>query len=126
MLRLFVAFAIFSSKFFQYLTIQIHLSNVYFAAFGHSAVVHNVKVSWLPPNETKVTEATTETTTELATKTEEKSTVKLTNSPVKEKSSTSLPQRIANEFLVKMIHQLREKHRQQAFKRGKYKVLTFY
>ena len=82
-------------------------------------MVHNVKVSWLPPNETKVTEATTETTTELATKTEEKSTVKLTNSPVKEKSSTSLPQKIANEFLVKMINQLREKHRQQAFKRGK-------
>ena len=120
MLRLFVAFAIFSSKFFQYFTIRIHLSHDYFLAFGHSAVVHNVKVSWLPPNETKVTEATTETTTELATKTEEKSTVKLTNSPVKEKSSTSLPQRIANEFLVKMIHQLREKHRQQAFKRGKY------
>ena len=86
-------------------------------------MVHNVKVSWLPPNETKVTEVATETTTtELVTKTEEtevKSTVKLTNSPVKEKSSTSLPQRIANEFLVKMIHQLHEKHRQQAFKRGK-------
>ena len=126
MLRLFVAFAIFSSKFFQYFTIRIHPLVDYFLAFGHSAVVHNVKVSWLPPNETKVTEATTETTTELATKTEEKSTVKLTNSPVKEKSSTSLPQRIANEFLVKMIHQLREKHRQQAFKRGKYEVLTFY
>ena len=123
MLRLFVAFAIFSSKFFQYFTIRIHLSVNYFLAFGQSAVVHNVKVSWLPPNETKVTEATTETTTELATKTEEKSTVKLTNSPVKEKSSTSLPQRIANEFLVKMIHHLREKHRQQAFKRGKYEVL---
>ena len=126
MLRLFVAFAIFSSKFFQYFTIRIHLSVNYFLAFGQSAVVHNVKVSWLPPNETKVTEATTETTTELATKTEEKSTVKLTNSPVKEKSSTSLPQKIANEFLVKMIHQLREKHRQQAFKRGKYEVLKSY
>ena len=119
MLRLFVAFAIFSSKFFQYFTIRIHPLVDYFLAFGHSAVVHNVKVSWLPPNETKVTEVTTETTTELATKTEEKSTVKLTNSPVKEKSSTSLPQKIANEFLVKMINQLREKHRQQAFKRGK-------
>ena len=82
-------------------------------------MVHNVKVSWLPPNETKVTEVTTETE-ELATKIEGKSTVKLTNSPVKEKSSTSLPQKIANEFLVKMIHQLREKNRQQAFKRGKY------
>merc|ERR1712062_400240 len=94
MLRLFVAFAIFST-------------------FGHSAVVHNVKVSWLQPNETKVPGVTTETTT----KTEEKSTAKLTNLPGKEKSSTSLPQKIANEFLVKMINQLREKHRQQAFKR---------
>ena len=122
MLRLFVAFAIFSSRFFFFFTIRIHLSNYYFVAFGHSAVVHNVKVSWLQPNETKVPGVTTETTTELVTKTEEKSTAKLTNLPGKEKSSTSLPQKIANEFLVKMINQLREKHRQQAFKRGNFEV----
>ena len=92
-------------------------------AFVNCAVVHNVKVSWLPPNTTKAPEVTSESTTKFA-KIEEKSEVNST-SVLNEKSSTSLPQRIAGQFLVRMINEIQEKHRQQAFKRGTFiKVST--
>ena len=86
-------------------------------AFVNCAVVHNVKVSWLPPNTTKAPEVTSESTTKFI-KIEEKSELNST-SVLNEKSSTSLPQRIAGQFLVRMINEIQEKHRQQAFKRGK-------
>ena len=92
-------------------------------AFVNCAVVHNVKVSWLPPNTTKAPEVTAESTTEFA-KIEEKSEVNST-SVLNEKSSTSLPQRIAGQFLVRMINEIQEKHRQQAFKRGLKKSLFY-
>ena len=77
-------------------------------------MVHNVRVSWLPPN---VTKEDTDVTTEMSEKMP-KNTVNSTFE-AKEKSSTSLPQRIAGQFLVRMINEIQEKHRQQAFKRGK-------